>query len=87
MDTRQLLGLAPPAPDDQLGTFLSRAATVTVLRYADGDADALSRQVSTELEQQRRTDWSGARLLTVGAVAPQPSGGKRTLVEDPSCLG
>jgi hypothetical protein len=86
VDIRQLLGLVAAEPDDQLGTFLSRAATVTLLRYDAGDAEALGRQVRTELEQQRRTEWHGAELSTVGAVAPQPSGAIRTLVEDPSCL-
>jgi hypothetical protein len=85
VDAGRLLGLEAAEPDDRLGTYLARAATITLLRYADGDPTGLAAQVRSELEQQRRPDPIGARLSTVGAVAPEPSGGRRVLVEDPSC--
>ena len=82
----ELLQLRPARTTDQLGSFLTRAATVTILRYAfvppagpAGPGDL------RELTTQRRQDWTGIRMVAASSIAPQPSGGRRQIVEDPSC--
>ncbi|SEP70801.1 hypothetical protein [Microlunatus flavus] len=81
----ELLGLATPSADDQLASFLSRAATVTVLRYAFVDPAALQDRVTTELVEGRRQEWDGIRLVEVVGVAPTPTGAGRVAVSDPPC--
>ncbi len=81
----ELLGLREPGTDDRLAAFLTRAATVTVLRYGAVSTGDVTSRVGSELVNLRRQDWVGVRMMAAGTVAPQPSGGKRTLVDDPSC--
>ncbi len=80
-----LLGLRAPQVDDQLDSFLTRAATVTVLRYGLVDAGDLADRVATELRDGRRQDWEGVRLVAAGEVDPTSSGAGRRLVADPAC--
>lgn len=80
-----LLGLRTPQADDQLDSFLTRAATVTVLRYGLVDPAELARRVGTELRDGRRQDWEGVRLVEAGEVLPTSSGDGRRLVADPAC--
>ncbi|MFC7624059.1 hypothetical protein [Microlunatus sp. GCM10028923] len=83
VSTRELFGLA--APKDRLTGWLSRAATVTVLRYRGiASATALGR-ASEEVRLARRADWPEARLVSVQQVAPRPDGTARTAVDDPGC--
>lgn len=80
-----LLLLTPPAPTDQLTTFLVRAASLTTLHYAGvdlGTGAALARQ---ELVTLRRTEWAGHAPTFAGRVDPQPGGAARALVADPAC--
>jgi hypothetical protein len=81
----ELLELRPPRSSDQLGSFLTRAATVTILRYAFVAPAELQDRVVEELTKQRRQDWTGIRMVAASSIAPQPSGGVRKIVEDPSC--
>jgi hypothetical protein len=81
----ELLGLRTPRPNDRLGAFLTRASSVTVLRYGLVRSADLQARVSAELTTLRREDWTGIRMIAAGSVAPQPSGGRRVLVDDPSC--
>jgi len=81
----ELLGLRPPNVSDQLTSYLTRAATVTVLRYSGVDAARAAQQVSQEVVSLRRVDWAGAKLLAVGEVAPQPTRAARVLVTDRTC--
>jgi hypothetical protein len=81
----ELLQLRPPRTTDQLGSFLTRAATVTILRYAFVSSGELQERVTRELITQRRQDWTGIRMVAASSIAPQPSGGSRQIVEDPSC--
>ena len=80
-----LLGLRAPQADDQLDSFLTRAATVTVLRYGGVDAARLTDRVADELRTGRREDWSDVRLVGAGRVEPTSSGAGRRLVLDPAC--
>jgi hypothetical protein len=81
----ELLGLRAARPSDQLGSFLTRAATVTVLRYALVAPQELQARTFAELSTLRRQDWTGIRMVAANAIAPQPSGNRRQVVEDPSC--
>jgi hypothetical protein len=81
----ELLQLRPARTSDQLGSFLTRAATVTILRYAFVPPAELQQRVTRELIAQRRQDWTGIRMVAASSIAPQPSGGRRQIVEDPSC--
>lgn len=81
----ELLGRRPARISDQLGSFLTRAATVTVLRYAFVAPQDLQARTFAELATLRRQDWTGIRMVAASAIAPQPSGGRRQIVEDPSC--
>jgi hypothetical protein len=81
----ELLELRPPRTTDQLGSFLTRAATVTILRYAFVSPVELQDRVLRELSTQRRQDWTGIRMVAASSIAPQPSGGQRQIAEDPSC--
>jgi hypothetical protein len=81
----ELLQLRPARTSDQLGSFLTRAATVTILRYAFLQPGELQARVTRELASQRRQDWTGIRMLAASSIAPQPSGGRRQILEDPSC--
>jgi hypothetical protein len=80
-----LLGLRQPDARDQLAAFLTRAATVTVLRYADTDRTSLARQVTQQLVTTERVDRPETRVTAAFTVAPQPNGAARTLVADPAC--
>ena len=80
-----LLGLQAPPANDQLGSFLSRAAEVTVLRYALVEPAALQARVTEELRAGRRQDWEGIRLVEVVGIAPTSGGTRRTPVADPPC--
>ncbi len=81
----ELLQLRPARITDHLGSFLTRAATVTILRYAFVPPGELQDRVTRELTTQRRQDWTGIRMVAASSIAPQPSGGSRQIVEDPSC--
>src|SRR5829696_7743967 len=81
----ELLRLRQARTSDQLGSFLTRAATVTILRYALVAPQELQERTFTELATQRRQDWTGIRMVAANAIAPQPSGNRRQVVEDPSC--
>jgi hypothetical protein len=81
----ELLGLRPARTSDQLGSFLTRAATVTILRYAFVAPQELQARALGELATLRRQDWSGIRMVAASSIAPQPGGGRRQIVEDPSC--
>lgn len=81
----ELLGLRKPDVRDQLATFLTRAATVTVLRFAGTTPSALTDDVSAQLVQGQRIDRPERRLLDAFAVAPQPTGAPRTLTSEPAC--
>jgi hypothetical protein len=81
----ELLQLRPAKSSDQLGSFLTRAATVTILRYAFVQPTELQARVTTELATQRRQEWTSIRMVAASSIAPQPSGGPRQIVEDPSC--
>lgn len=81
----ELLGLRQPQASDQLSSFLTRAATVTLLRYSGVDAQSAEMQVREELARNRRVDWAGGRLLTVSEIAPQPNRAARVLATDPDC--
>lgn len=78
----ELLGLRAPQASDQLGSYLTRAATVTLLRYSGIDSQTAETQVSEELARHRRVDWSGGRLLSVSEIAPEPNRAARVLVTD-----
>lgn len=80
-----LLGLRAPQADDQLDSFFTRAATVTVLRYALVEPAALAGRVDAELRDGRRQDWEGVRLVEAGQVDPTSSGAGRRFVADPAC--
>jgi hypothetical protein len=80
-----LLGLRRPQADDQLESFFTRAATVTVLRYGLADSGELARRVDTELRDGRRQDWEGVPLVEAGAVAPTSSGAGRRFILDQAC--
>jgi hypothetical protein len=80
-----LLGLRAPQADDRLDSFLTRAATVTVLRYGGVGTARLSDRVAEELRTGRREDWAGVRLVGAGRVEPTSSGAGRRLVPDPAC--
>lgn len=79
-----LLGLSQPKPTDQLATYLTRAATVTVVRYGTNRL-WLSDQVTQQLIASQRVDWPDVTLTEAFTVAPQPNGAVRTLVADPEC--
>lgn len=81
----ELLGLKAANPRDQLASFLTRAATVTILRYAGTDRDQAARQVRAELATLQRVEWPDAKLLAASAIAPQPNRSPRTVRPDPSC--
>ena len=82
----ELLGLQPPKPSDQLVSYLTRAATVTTLRYVGVTPGAAAARVRTELLDQRRTEWSDARLAEVSQIAPQSNNAPRTVSTDPTCV-
>lgn len=86
LDLGVVLDLRTPDVGDQLGSFLSRAATVTVLRPAGLDVAAAERQVHDELVRDRRLEAPAGTLLGVGVVAPRPDMGRRTLTTDPGCV-
>lgn len=81
----ELLGLALAEPGDRLASFLTRAATVTLVRYSGVDLAEAQLRVRGELTALRRVDWSDARLVSAATIAPQPSGSARTLVDDRLC--
>lgn len=81
----ELLGLQPADVRDQLAAFLTRAATVTVLRFDDTDRAELDRQVTEELIASARVERPDARVSAAFTVAPQPNGAARTLTTDPAC--
>ena len=81
----ELLGLRQPDVRDQLAAFLTRAATVTVLRYGDTDRLALTRRVTDEVIATERVERADTRLTAAFTVAPQPTGEPRTLAADPAC--
>ena len=81
----ELLGLHAARPSDQRAAFLTRAATVVILRYGLVSPAELQSRVTTELRTSRRQDWSGIRMVAASSIAPQPSGGRRIVVGEPSC--
>ncbi|WP_344812933.1 hypothetical protein [Microlunatus aurantiacus] len=81
----ELLGLRQADVRDQLAGFLTRAATVTVLRYADTDRAELTRRVTEELISTERVERPGTRVTAAFTVAPQPNGAARSLTADPAC--
>ncbi len=81
----ELLGLRQPDVRDQLAAFLTRAATVTVLRHADTDRLELTRRVTAELIATERVERPGTTVTAAFTVAPQPNGAARVLAADPAC--
>jgi hypothetical protein len=81
----ELLGLRRPDVRDQLAAFLTRAATVTVLRHADTDRLELTSRVTEELIATERVERPGATVTAAFIVAPQPNGAARVLAADPAC--
>ncbi|WP_375426538.1 hypothetical protein [uncultured Friedmanniella sp.] len=81
----ELLGLRAPSANDQLGSFLTRAVTITVLHESGVGVADLQERVTTELQQLRRQEWPGTRIVSAGTIAPQPSGGQRRVLADPGC--
>ena len=81
----ELLGLGAPPVTDQLASFLTRAATVTVLRYALVEPAQLQARAAAELVAGQRQEWDGIRLVEVVGVAPTPTGTGRVAVADPPC--
>lgn len=80
-----LLGLRQPDRRDQLAAFLTRAATVTVLRYANTDRLTLTRVVTEQIARNQRVARPELELRAAYTVAPQPNGAARTLSPDPAC--
>jgi hypothetical protein len=81
----EVLGLASADPANRLASFLTRAATVTLVRYSGIDAADAQLRVRSELMSLRRVDWASARMLSAATIAPQPGGAVRTAVNDPLC--
>lgn len=81
----ELLGLRPADPSNRLASFLTRAATVTLVRYSGIDPGEAQLRVRSELTSSRRVDWAGARMVSAATIAPQPTGSVRTVVDDPLC--
>ena len=81
----ELLGLRVAAPSDRVGSFLTRAADVTLLRYSLVSPVELQARVSAELVGLRRTEWEGIQLTEVAAIAPTPTGTGRRVLADPGC--
>ena len=81
----ELLGLRVPAPSDRLGSFLTRAADVTVLRYGLVSPVELQARVDDELVSLRRTEWEGIPLVEVATIAPSPTGAGRRVLDDIGC--
>ena len=81
----ELLGLEVAPPTDQLGSFLTRAATVTILRYGLVEPAELDQRVATELRGLRRQEWEGIRMVEAATIAPQPNGTGRRVSPDLGC--
>lgn len=81
----ELLGLRRADPDDQLVSFLTRAAQVTTLRYAGIEPEQTQRRVASELTTLRRVDWPGTQLVAASTIAPAPDGSPRSVLLDPQC--
>lgn len=80
-----LLGLETPSAKDQLASFLTRAATVTILRYAGLPTEQANARVSQELAAMRRVERPESKLLLASEIDPQPNGTARVLATVPSC--
>ncbi|HEY0215100.1 MAG TPA: hypothetical protein VGC57_01765 [Cellulomonas sp.] len=80
----EVLGLRAPQPSDQLGSFLTRAAMVTVLRYGASTPATLQDRTADQLRTGRREEWDD-RLIEAVTVAPTADGTHRVPVDDPSC--
>ena len=80
-----VLGLRTPQPTDQLASFLTRAATVTVLRYGTSTPTTLQTRTADQLRTGRREEADGDRLIEAVTVAPTADGSRRVAVDDPSC--
>jgi hypothetical protein len=81
----ELLGRETPKPEDQLTSFLTRAATVTILRFSGTDSGQAAEQVRDELTTLRRVEREGTRLVGASQIEPQPNREARVLATDPSC--
>jgi hypothetical protein len=81
----ELLYRRPPKADNLLASFLTRAATVTVLRYSGLDAGQLTTRTRADLVGQRRAEWTDARLVSAAEIDPEPNGTPRVLSVDPTC--
>jgi hypothetical protein len=82
----ELLDGKAPRVDDQLTSFLTRAATVTILRYSGIDVEQAATHLRDELIALRRTEPDGTKLVAVGKIAPQLSRETRVVVSDPGCI-
>ena len=80
-----LLGLQAPSPKDQLTSFLTRAATVTILRYTGLGTQQANDRVRQELVAMRRVEQPQTKLLLASEIDPQPNGTARVLATVPSC--
>ncbi|MGI3784050.1 MAG: hypothetical protein ACRYG2_25080 [Janthinobacterium lividum] len=80
----EVLGLRASQPSDQLASFLTRAATVTVLRYGASTPATLQTRTADQLRSGRREEWDD-RLIEAVTVAPTADGAGRVPVDDPSC--
>ena len=85
MPLDELLRLRPARITDQLGSFLTRAATVTILRYAFVAPWELQARAPGELATLRRQDWTGIRMVAASSIARSRAAVRRQIVEDPSC--
>lgn len=81
----EVLGLRTPQPTDRLASFLTRAATVTVLRYGTSTPTTLQTRTADQLRTSRREEADGDRLIEAVTVAPTADGSRRVAVDDPSC--
>ena len=85
LNLTELLGLQGPKPSDQLTSFLTRAATVTILRFEGLTTSAATDRVRTELTALRRVERPESKLLLASLIDPQPNGTDRVLTTVPSC--
>lgn len=85
LNLNELLGLTPPQANDRLTSFLTRAATVTILRYSGLSTAQADERVTQELTAMRRVETPDIKLLLASEIDPQPNGTIRVLTTVPSC--
>ncbi|QDP96626.1 hypothetical protein FOE78_12520 [Microlunatus elymi] len=85
VDLPVLLGTATASADDQLASWLSRAASVTTLTYTGETAATLADRGQQQLTSLRRAEQSD-RLRAVIVVPAQPDGSRRQATTDRHCV-